>query len=57
MDTTRKEVEQSVYTVRMEREKLDRLHKIAEAEHRTLAGKIRAWADEEIAAAQERAAA
>lgn len=57
MDTTRKASEDGVYTLRMPREKLAKLHAIAESEHRSLAGKIRAWADSEIAAHEERQAA
>jgi hypothetical protein len=38
-----------VYTLRMERGKLDRLKLIADRENRTLAGEIRQMVDERIA--------
>lgn len=40
---------QAVYSIRIERETLERLHEIAESEHRTLAGKIRVLLEREIA--------
>ena len=39
----------AVYTIRIERDKLERLHEIAEVEHRTLAGHIRLLFEREIA--------
>lgn len=42
---------QAVYTLRVEREKLDALRLIAEMEHRSLTGKLRQMIDDEIARA------
>jgi hypothetical protein len=55
--TTPDEASEAVYTIRIERAKLARLHEIAESEHRTLAGKIRVLFEREIAAHGERKAA
>lgn len=49
MKTTRKPDSEAVYTIRVDREVLDRLHEISSAEHRTLAQKIRVMFDAEIA--------
>ena len=40
---------QAVYSIRIERDKLERLHEIAQAQNRTLAGQIRAIFEREIA--------
>lgn len=40
----------AVYTLRVDRDKLARIHEIAAAEHRSLTGKLRQMIDEEIAA-------
>jgi hypothetical protein len=45
-----KSSEIAVYTVRIEREKLDQLRRIADAEHRTLVQKLRVMIEAEIAA-------
>lgn len=47
---------QAVYTIRIERDKLKRLHEIAEGENRTLAGQIRTILEREIAAYDRRPA-
>lgn len=49
--------DEAVYTLRIEREKLDRLRGIAESEHRTLVQKIRVMVEDEIAAHDTEAAA
>lgn len=47
----------AVYTLRVDRDHLDRLSKIAEAEHRTLAQKLRLMIDLEIEQHDTKAAA
>lgn len=48
--------EGAVYTLRVDRDKLDRITEIAATEHRTLAGKLRVMIDKEIARHSEMAA-
>ena len=43
-------IPQATYTVRIDRDQLDRLHEIAANEHRTLAQMFRVMIDEKIAA-------
>jgi predicted DNA-binding protein len=49
MRTTGNAANDAVYTIRIEREKLARLHEIADAHNRTLAGQIRTVLEREIA--------
>lgn len=49
--------DEAVYTLRIEREQLDRLREIAESEHRTLVQKIRVMVEDEIASHQREVAA
>ena len=48
---------QAVYTLRVDRENLDRLSEIAATEHRTLVQKLRVMIEAEIAKHEEAAAA
>lgn len=54
MSTTRKSTQlppgTAIYTIRVDRVTLDRLHEIAATEHRTLAQKIRVMFEDEVAA-------
>ena len=43
----------AVYTLRVDRAKLERIHEIAESEHRTLSQELRRMIDERIAQAGE----
>jgi predicted DNA-binding ribbon-helix-helix protein len=48
--------EVAVYTLRIDRSRLDRLHEIAAADHRTVSQEIRRLIDERIAEAEREAA-
>lgn len=50
VSTKSTEPEGAVYTLRIERNQLDRLHEIAKAEHRTLSQELRRMVEERIAA-------
>lgn len=49
--------EMAVYTLRVDRKKLDRLSEIAAAEHRSLVQKLRVMIEEEITLDDEKRAA
>ena len=47
---------EAVYSLRVDRKQLKRLHEIADAEHRTVAQKLRLMIEREIDQAEEQAA-
>lgn len=49
--------DQAVYTLRVDRAKLARIHEIAESEHRSLSQELRRMIDERINSYDERQAA
>jgi predicted transcriptional regulator len=56
MNTTGKSNDGAVYTIRIDRQILDRLHEIAQAEHRTLAGHLRVLFERDVAEHEKQAA-